>query len=345
MKNEPRLAAKVALVKLVSEEVEHILELGDLGIATEVMETMSSRTVTPNLDKPHRKRILEAALHMACSGYFDLGSSNQFLNFARTCWKDLHTDFQALKTMIEYNSDTLFQSCINDGVNVNGCDENGQTVLHYMIQTGFYASVPIRAVVSCGLDPNERTNKGQTPLHLAASLGLAPVVKDLIAGGAESLAVDRDGTSVLLQAVTSGNVSVVAESLETLEAKVEMSRRVIFLVQRSQIISDNCSSGTDRSVVEYGTIDGGIRKHGLTALQRAARNNDTDMVRLLLHHGSKPDARDSDGNVALHHAVQGTTNDANDTSSCCQLLLEAQPRYLPQNRQGATPLHLAAQRY
>ena len=343
--DKSRLAANVALVKIVSEGVEHILELGALDIAIEVMQTMSSRAVTPSLDKPYRQRIFEAALHMACNGYFELARSKQYLNFARTCGKDLKTDFHALKTMIEHDSDALFQSCMNDGMNVNCCDDNGQTVLHYMIKTGFYASVPIRAAISWGMDPNKPTIKGQTPLHLAASLGLAPVVKDLIAGGAEPFAVDKDGTSVLLHAVASGNVSVVAEILEALEAKLEKSQRGTSLVQAFQIFPNISSNGANRSVFEYRTIDGGILKNVLTALQIAARNNDTEIVRLLLDHGVKPDARDSDGNVALHHAVQGTTNDANDVCSCCQLLLEARPRDLPRNKQGATPLHLAVQRY
>ena len=347
MDHKSRVLAYVALVKIVSEGVEQILLLGALDIAVEVMavmQMMSSKVVTPTLDKPYRKRIFETALHMACSGYFEFGRSKQFLNVARFCGSDLKTDFQAVKTMIEHDSDALFKSCMNDGMDVNGCDDNGQTVLHYMIKTGFYASVPIRAAISWGMDPNRPTKRGQTPLHLAASLGLAPVVKDLIAGGAEPLAVDKAGTSVLLHAVISGNVSVVAEVLESLEVKLQKSQRRTSL-QAFQIIPENLSNGASRSVFEYGTIDGGIIDDGLTALHIAARNNHTEIVRLLLDRGAKPDARDSDGNVALHHAVQSTTNDANDASSCCQLLLEAQPRDLPQNRQGATPLHLAAQGY
>lgn len=348
MRHKPRVAANLAIVKTVSEGVEQILELGALDIAVEVMairQTLPSRVVTPPLDKPYRQRIFEAAMHMACSGCFELGRSKKFLNFARTCGIDLNADFQAFKTMIEHDSDALFQSCMNDGMNVNSCDDKGQTILHYMIETGFHASIPITAAISWGMDPNKPTIKGQTPLHLAASLGLAPVVKDLIAGGAEPFAVDKDGTSVLLYAVTSGNGAVVAEILETLEAKLERSQRGTPSVQAFQTIPNILSNTANRSDLEYGTIDGCISKDGLTALQTAARNNHTEIVRLLLNYGARPDARDSDGNVALHHAVLGITNDANDASSCCQLLLEAQPRDLPRNKQGYTPLHLAAQRY
>ena len=346
--HEMRVAANVALMKTVSEGIEQILELGALDIAVEVMavmQTMPSRVVTPRLDKPYRQRIFEAALHMACSGYFELGRSKQFLNFARTCGSDLNTDFQVSKTMMEHDSDALFQSCISDGMSFNGCDDNGQTVLHYMIKIGFYSSVPVRTAISWGMDPNKPAINGQTPLHLAASLGLTSVVKELIAGGAEPFAVDNDGTSVLLHAVSSRNVSVVAEILETLEAELDKSQKGTSLVQPFQVTPNVFSNGANKCIFEYGTIDEGTAKDGLTALQTAARNNDTKIVRLLLDHGAKPDARDSDGNMALHHAVLGRTNDANDALTCCQFLLEAQPGDLPRNRQGATPLHLAAQRY
>ena len=348
MDHKSRVAANNDLVRIVSEGVEQILELGALDIAVEVMavmQTMPSRVVDRPLDEPSRQRIFEAALHMACSGYFELGRSKQFLDFARTYRNDLSADFQAFKMMIEHDCDALFQSCMNDGMNVNSCDDNGRTVLHYMIKTGFNASVPISAAISWGMDPNKPTMGGQTPLHLAASLGLAPTVKDLIAGGAEPFAVDKHGTSVLLHAVTSRDISVVAEILKALEAKPESSQRGTPHVQTCQTIPNMLSSGADRSGFEHETIGVCLSIDGLTALQTAARNNDTRIVKLLLDHGVKPDARDSDGNVALHHAVLGTTTNAKNAASCCQLLLKAQPRDLPRNRQGVTPLHLAAQRY
>ncbi|CAF9915113.1 MAG: hypothetical protein ALECFALPRED_009983 [Alectoria fallacina] len=338
-----QLAGNVAFAKLVSVGIEQILELGDLDIAIEVRQTMSSRAVASSLDKPYRESVLKAALHIACSGYFDFGRSKQFLAFSQDCRKDLNPDFQALKTMIEHKSESLFRFCVEDGMNVSGCDEDGQGVLHYMINTGFYQIVPISLVISRGADPNCASREGQTPLVIAIDLGIPLVVQDLLAEGAEPFGADPSGSSSLLHAVATQNYAVVARTLDAFEGKMEKYFNEYPLSQASQIKQYFLSYGGDRVEDEMIGLD--ITGEGSTALQIAAKHYDIEILRLLLSSGASLDVRDPDGNVALHYAVQGKPNNADGAIACCRLLLKGETRQFPKNKKGDTPLHLAAQRY
>lgn len=331
----------VAFTRIVSEEVEEIIGLGDLEIATDVRQAMMSCAIASSSDRPYRQGVFKAAVHMACSGYFDLERSKKFVELARNCGQDLNPDFQVLRTMVDYKSEALFKSCIEGDMKVNGCDEDGQSLLHHMINTGFYAYVPFRLVISRGADPNHLDSEGLAPLHLAVRLGLPLVVDDLLANGAGPSSVDNSETSILLHAVTFRNVTIVAKVMEALEAEVEVSE----LSQASQKRHRVLSQDAYRSILDYGTIDRGHTGRGTTALQMAARSCDTEIVRTLLYHGANADARDPDGNSALHYAFLGNPNKSEVVVSCCNLLLEAVRERLPRNLEGNTPLHLAAQKY
>lgn len=346
-----RLTSHRIFGEIVGEGLEQIIEYGDLDVAIEVRQTIASRTFAPSPNEPYGQGVFKIALSMACSGIFDFGRSKRFLDFARDCSKDLNPDFQALKTMIEHRSQALFLRCMEYEISLKGFDEEGQSLLHYIIKTGFYALVPISLVISRGADPNHASKEGQTPLHLAARRGLPLIVKGLLADGADPSAADKTGTSVLLQAVISRNTSTVTEILEALKAKVETSQSMVPLLNTSQTTSHFLSNPSYKSNFEYRRIDQDNmidrynKRESPTALHMAAKNHDLEIVRLLLHHGADPEVRDSDGNLALHYAVQGTTNGVNAAISCCHILLEAQKRNLPRNKKGDTPLHLAAQCY
>ncbi len=338
------ITASMGYKRVVGEHIEEILELGDLEIAVEVRQLMLSRVVTTPRDKEYRQRIFKAAMHMACSGYFDLDRSRQFVDFSQDCGQDLNPGFQALTTMIEYKAEALFQSCIKDQ-RVDGCDEDGQCLLHHMIVSGFYTCVPLGLAISHGADPNHQDKEGRTPLHLAVCLEAPLIVKDLLANGAEPFSTDKSNASVLLYAVTSRNVSIVAILIEALEAKVRESRSAISLGHASQNSHRLISQHAYRYVIEHGTIDGGHKKCGTTALHIAAKNHDIENVRLLLSHGANADAADSDGNTALHYAVYPIRDRVDVAVSCCNLLLQAKSKNLSRNRDGETPLHLVAQMY
>lgn len=74
----------------------------------------------------------------------------------------------------------------------------------------------MRNCLQGGLDPNERDEKGWTPLHWAASMGLADgdreaVVAELIRAGADVNAAGKGGESVLEIAVQAENWDIVRQ--------------------------------------------------------------------------------------------------------------------------------------
>ncbi len=149
--------------------MEEILELGDLDNPVEVRRLMLSRVVITPRDKVHRQRIFKAALRMACSGYFDLDRSKQFVDFSQDCGQDLNPCFQALTTMIEYKAEALFQSCMKDQ-RVDDCDGDGQSLLHQMKVLDFYACVPLTLAISMVQIPITKTEKSR-PLYILHSAG------------------------------------------------------------------------------------------------------------------------------------------------------------------------------
>jgi ankyrin repeat protein len=67
----------------------------------------------------------------------------------------------------------------------------------------------VREALARGANPNTWTGTGATPLHYAAFLGHAGVVKALLEGGAHVDPRDRDGRTPLHYAVAGGHVEVV----------------------------------------------------------------------------------------------------------------------------------------
>ena len=196
--NKLGLTSDISFMELMSDGVDRVLELGDLEIAIELRQTITFQALEPHLAKACRHRIYQAALREACSGYVDLDRSKQFLDFARDCIKDEDPDFQALKTMIEHKSESLFRLSLNEGFDVLGYAADGQGLLHYMINTGFYSLVPISLLIDRGADPFHACNDGQTPLDLAVKKGLSMVVDELLSKGANQSATDKNGSSILL---------------------------------------------------------------------------------------------------------------------------------------------------
>ena len=311
------LASDVGFMELMSEGVELVLEFGDLEIAIELRQTIIFQAFEPHLDKACRHRIFQAAMNVACSGHVDLERSKQFLDFARGCIKDEDPDFQTLKIIMEHKSESLFKLCLEEGFDVSGCAEEGQGLLHYMINTRFYSSVPISLLTDKGADPFQTSNDGQTPLNLAVKMGLFAVVDELLSGGANPIIADRNGRSSLLHAAGSRNHRTVVEVRKMYKANV------------GRLEAIDSEKNWEVSV----------------ALRTAAEHHDIEMMKLLLRNGARIDVEDSHGDVALHYAVQGSTRGSNGTVACCQCLCNGAKDYLPQNKKGNTPLHYAVERY
>ncbi|CAG0906265.1 unnamed protein product, partial [Cyprideis torosa] len=157
---------------------------------------------------------------------------------------------------------------LSAGADINARDRNGWTPLHYCTVKGDRAVLLLllgrSAVVDC------RDEYGRTPLLLACQEGHASQVRDLVNHKADVNAKERRGWTPLMWASFAGH-----------EATVE------FLVRETNVDLEEREN--------FG---------GWTALAYAAREDQTQVMRILLDEGAEVDAEDSEGITPLQWACQ-----------------------------------------
>eukprot|EP00551_Chaetoceros_affinis_P005268 CAMPEP_0203684162 /NCGR_PEP_ID=MMETSP0090-20130426/47896_1 /ASSEMBLY_ACC=CAM_ASM_001088 /TAXON_ID=426623 /ORGANISM="Chaetoceros affinis, Strain CCMP159" /LENGTH=433 /DNA_ID=CAMNT_0050553329 /DNA_START=91 /DNA_END=1392 /DNA_ORIENTATION=+ len=83
------------------------------------------------------------------------------------------------------------QQCIDNGVDVNGRDESGQTALHLTADKGYIDCVNL--LLSNGADPNAADESGISVLETAVFGGCVKVVEALLEAGSDPDQEDMDG--------------------------------------------------------------------------------------------------------------------------------------------------------
>ena len=217
---------------------------------------------------------------------------------------------------------------------------------------------------------------GITPLMIAARQGHIASAQQLIAGGANVNYVDPGGFTPLMVAVFNGHFEV---AVRLLDAGANPDDGSLYLVADIRNLSTDGAIGLRplpkmneaigsiemaKRLMAKGANPNGVIKTKLparsagftdtrtlpnaTPLQRAARNADVEMMRVLLEGGASPDAGMTS---ALMTAIQGgrgtlafRTATAADTETAVKLLIEKGANVNAADDQGNTALHIAAQR-
>ena len=318
---------------IILHGIERIIALGDLDIATEILSLNASLFVTT---RASIKNVFEKSLQMAVSGIFDQARSVEFLRFARGLGLGSSADVRALSAIMRWKCVALFYECLNEEIEINACDENGQSPLHHMIISGFYEVAPVSTLLRRGATVDRADSQGLAPLQLAVRSGLFDVVKQLLGACASPMVADHKGVSTLRYAVISRNVSVVAEILQALEQLTggdsEDSRGLY-------TSNGDVQARHGKLDIDYGTVDGRIPEDGKTVLHISVENHDLEITTLLLAHGVNLHRADSEGNEALHYAIKSTKS--NTALSLCKVLLDAGANAMPRNSAGEMPLHQA----
>ena len=91
-------------------------------------------------------------------------------------------------------------------------DESGWTALHLACDTGDVQSVTALLSNRAGVNLEARSRSGQTALCRALYWGSAPCTRLLLSRGADANAVENDGCSLLVRAVTKAGLGAGAES-------------------------------------------------------------------------------------------------------------------------------------
>ncbi len=200
-----------------------------------------------------------------------------------------------------------------------------------------------------GANPNARDVQNATSLKLALDGGHLPIVKLLIAAGA-------DGQQALLNAVgdiREGDVELL------LEAGVKPNDRALAQacwLGKAWNVHLLLAAGANPDAGMVSAAQGRrtdilhtLRKHGgsvnakgeggVRPLHTGALQGGPQVVAYLLQLGADPNVVDERYNTPLHNAVSGNAN-----LECVKLLVEAGARLNAANEEGITPVRLAAQR-
>ena len=178
----------------------------------------------------------------------------------------------------------------------------GTTILHLAIQCAEPHVVEYVISHGASVDTNARDREGNTPLHLAAQLGRASVVRqllersdinDAVANRQGRLPIDLARTPEIfqqLQLARSLFIDQTVHEIHGLVTRNEYKRLEHLLVEprvEGSLDVNNLDLATDQATLESGG----------TLLHEAARRRDNQLIQILLMHGADPFRRDRKGKL------------------------------------------------
>jgi len=192
----------------------------------------------------------------------------------------------------------FIRTLINNGADVNARDAKANTPLHTGIPSHVHMEV-VTMLIENGADPNLRDEHGDTPLHIAIILNRSvSVIQAILGGGSDIYMRNIEGKTPLYIAVQERRESLIP----------------ILLSYGSEILAaDNA---------------------GITPFDLASRNNDNIFNSLVTP--ETVNQRDSAGNTMLHYAVRNRSN-----PELIGRILDNRAIVDARNRDGDTALHIA----
>ena len=205
----------------------------------------------------------------------------------------IQTDFQ----------EEILLSLLDSGIDINYCDENGDTFLSICIKKHKLKAVEWLLKHKC--NPNVRNNDGQTPIQLAVKSGKVKITKVLLETGlVSSNEKDGDGRTLLHEAVINGEIEIVNELIKH-SADINIVDK-----NNRNILFDAVAYGEDKlisKILATGALDiNTVDSEGHTILHKQEVLSDDNLAKKLLHHGADPTITDNDGkNFLFHTALRG----------------------------------------
>ena len=240
------------------------------------------------------------------------------------------------------------------GADPNRASGRGATALHVAVMRG-QAEVA-SAMLDRGADPLVRDDAGWSPLDHAVVRNDRGLAELLVDRGAEVRTADKQGVTPLHRTGSRSVAKLLLDHGADPNARDESGRTPVELEPVTRVLFERCledlkraepgcGGRADRSrrlreiqnLVDLGLAPARSGKRGDTLLHRAARQGDNRLLTRLLTHGANPEARNADGEVALHVVEPKRT--------FAWLLVRKLLRHGAdpdaRNKKGDTPLHVA----
>ncbi len=206
---------------------------------------------------------------------------------------------------------------------------------------------------------NEKDELGFTPLAWAAARGQTAAGSILISRGAEINSADRAELNPLAWAVCGGSLPLIGLLVTNRAANLDTA--LVLAIEQQQIpavkfllehgASPNAQHRLSEALhvaAELGNIESArlllehgaqinVAERGESALERAVLGDSTEMVEFLFAHGASIPHRSPDFLSIFHEWAIGTGN-----TNIANVLLSHKADMHAKNRDGQTPLHLAA---
>ena len=202
-------------------------------------------------------------------------------------------------------------------------------------------TMAVNRLLADGVDPDETDRYGWGPLHFAVPLAGREVVSGLLAAGADPEARTVSGATALHLAASQAPVSVVSALLRAgsdPDARDERAETPLHYAARYQ---EEALLPIVTSLLQAGADPGseqGMDDYGLSPLHQALMNPEVTapVVETLLEAGADPTARDKDGDTPLHIAANRT-----EDVTIIEALLDAGADVRAENDDGNRPVDLA----
>ncbi|XP_024217563.2 putative ankyrin repeat protein RF_0381 [Halyomorpha halys] len=175
-------------------------------------------------------------------------------------------------------------------------NKEGLTPLHLASNPSF-----VKTLIRMGLDVNDRTEKGETALHLASAKGTLQLVRTLHKEGADINIQNNGGMSPLMVALRNSKEDIAIFLLHKgadPKVKDKLSRTALHYAAEG-----NCTRAM-ATLLEVEARVNVLDSKGNSPGCVAALNNMPAVLQVLLENGADLALRDSNGDGMLHHAAR-----------------------------------------
>ena len=160
----------------------------------------------------------------------------------------------------------------------------------------------ISVLLHTGADPNIVDGDGHTMLHYAVNGGCIKNFLQVIVESRVDVNVRNKGVlTALMRACRTGNRAEISALLQVVADPIIVDGNSATLLHYAVVW--DCSNEVLQAMVESGVAVNVRNRNGITALMKACRRGNIDVMSVLLHAGVDPNIVDGNGATLLHCAV------------------------------------------